>query len=174
MTGSITQESRLICAIPVTITSQQHGHTVLAAWRWDCPWSIRHRLQLVGVSDCLTIDNGILKTAVDTEQVEMPCGPADWSRSIPISKQKYLPTFWRRFVPYAIFWLTKLKKEEKKPEKNTWYLLIVIHMKHITVLGFDDISDRNLGIIFNGASTQLFRPGKWVIRLGQRSTDGRN
>ena len=50
---------------------------------------------------------------------------------------------------------------------NTLYPLANIHMEHINVLNFDDKSERNLcfsfgnlGIIFNGASAQLFPPGR--------------
>ena len=52
-------------------------------------------------------------------------------------------------------------------QENTLYPLAIIHMEHINVLDFDDTytSERNLcfsfgnlGIIFNGASTQLFPP----------------
>ena len=54
-------------------------------------------------------------------------------------------------------------------QENTLYPLATIHMEHINVLGFDDKSERNLcfsfgnlGIIFNGASAQLFSPReKW-------------
>ena len=71
-------------------------------------------------------------------------------------------SFWRRFVTYAIFWLTKFSR-------NTLYPLAIIHMEHINVLDFDDKSERNLcfsfgylGIIFNGTSAQLFPPReKW-------------
>ena len=62
-------------------------------------------------------------------------------------------------------------------QENTLYPLAIIHMEHINVLGFDDKSEwnlcfsfGNLGIIFNGASAQLFfAQGEMVIRLGQRS-----
>ena len=50
---------------------------------------------------------------------------------------------------------------------NTLYPLAIIHMEHINVMDFDDKYERNLcfsfgnlGIIFNGASVQLFRPGR--------------
>ena len=50
---------------------------------------------------------------------------------------------------------------------NTLYPLAIIHMEHMNVLDFDDKSERklcfsfgNLGIIFNGASAQLFPPGR--------------
>ena len=54
-------------------------------------------------------------------------------------------------------------------QDNTLYPLAIIHMEHINVLDFDDKSERNLcfffgnsGIIFNGASAQLFPPReKW-------------
>ena len=54
-------------------------------------------------------------------------------------------------------------------QENTLYPLAIIHMEHIHVLGFNDKSERNLcfsfwnlGIIFNGASAQLFPPReKW-------------
>ena len=54
-------------------------------------------------------------------------------------------------------------------QDNTLYPLTIIHMEHINVLDFDDKSERNLcfsfgnsGIIFNGASAQLFPPReKW-------------
>ena len=54
-------------------------------------------------------------------------------------------------------------------QDNTLYPLAIIHMEHINVLDFDDKSVRNLcfsfgnsGIIFNGASAQLFPPReKW-------------
>ena len=60
------------------------------------------------------------------------------------------------------------------------YLLIILHIEHINVLDFDDVSDRNwwfcsgnLRIIFIGDSAQLFSAqGEWVIRLGQRSSTG--
>ena len=45
---------------------------------------------------------------------------------------------------------------------SSWYLLITIHTKHINALDFDDKSGNwsfsfgNVGIIFNGASAQLF------------------
>ena len=73
-------------------------------------------------------------------------------------------SFWRRFVTYAIFWLTEFSR-------NILYPLAIIHMEHINVLDFDDKSERNLcfsfgnlGIIFNGASVQLFPPReKWLF-----------
>ena len=50
-------------------------------------------------------------------------------------------------------------------QRNALYPLVIIHMEHINVLDFGDKSDRNwcfsfgnLGIIFNGASAQLFPP----------------
>ena len=54
-------------------------------------------------------------------------------------------------------------------QDNTLYPLAIIHMEHINVPDFDDKSERNLcfsfgnsGIIFNGASAQLFPPrDKW-------------
>ena len=54
-------------------------------------------------------------------------------------------------------------------EGNTLYPLAIIHMEHINVQDFDYKSERNLcfsfgnlGIIFNGASAQLFPPReKW-------------
>ena len=74
--------------------------------------------------------------------------------------------YWRLFVTYAIFSLKKCKK------KKTWYLLNSIYVKHINVLDFDDKFDciryfsyGILGIIFNGASAQLFSAQEqWVIR----------
>ena len=52
-------------------------------------------------------------------------------------------------------------------QDNTLYPLAILHMEHINVLDFDDKSERNLcfsfgnsGIIFNGASAQLFPPRK--------------
>ena len=52
---------------------------------------------------------------------------------------------------------------------NTLYPLAIIHMEYINVLDFEDKSERNLcfsignlGIIFSGASAQLFPPReKW-------------
>ena len=63
---------------------------------------------------------------------------------------------------------------------NTLYPLAIIHMEYINVLDFEDKSERNLcfsfgnlGIIFSGASAQLFpAQGEMVIRLGQRSPTG--
>ena len=81
---------------------------------------------------------------------------------MPISKQKSLPPFIfleairhiRHFLIDKVF-------------KETLYPLANIHMEHINVLNFDDKSERNLcfsfgnlGIIFNGASAQLFPPGR--------------
>ena len=56
-------------------------------------------------------------------------------------------------------------------QENILYPLAIIHMEHINVLDFDDKSERNLcfsfgnlGIIFNGASVQLFPPReKWLF-----------
>ena len=56
-------------------------------------------------------------------------------------------------------------------QENTLYPLAIIHMEHINALDFDDKSERNLcfsfgnlGIIFNGASAQLFPPReKWLF-----------
>ena len=89
-----------------------------------------------------------------------------------ISKQSlcHHSLFWRQFVTYANFLLTKFSK-------NTWYLLINMHMKHINVLDFDDKSDRNccfsfgnFGIIFNGASAQPFLPGRMGNSAGSDVT----
>ena len=72
-------------------------------------------------------------------------------------------SFWRRFVTYAIFYWQSF-------QGNTLHPLAIIHMEDINVLDFDDKSERNLwvfcfgnlGIIFNGASAQLFPPReKW-------------
>ena len=83
--------------------------------------------------------------------------------SHPISKQKSLSPFVfleairhiRHFFDWQSF------------QGNTLYPLAIIHMEHINVLDYDDKSERNLcfsfgnlGIIFNGASAQLFPPGR--------------
>ena len=59
--------------------------------------------------------------------------------------------------------------EWQRFQDNTLYPLAIIHMEQINVLDFDDKSERNLcfsfgnsGIVFNGASAQLFPPReKW-------------
>ena len=63
--------------------------------------------------------------------------------------------FWRRFVtPFF----------HRRSEKITWYLLSIIHMKHKCAGFWWKIWQKmvfsywNLGILFNGASAQLFPP----------------
>ena len=82
-------------------------------------------------------------------------------------------SFWRRFITYTIFWLTKFSK-------HFWYPIIILHMKQTNVLDFDVKSDRNscffllktLGLFQRGWCTTFSAQGDWVIRLGQRSPTG--
>ena len=84
-----------------------------------------------------------------------------------ISKQKSLPPF--DFLEAIRHLGHFLIDKVKKATKTHLYPLTIIHMEHINVLDFDDKSETNLrfsfgnlGIIFNGASAQLFLPReKW-------------
>ena len=87
------------------------------------------------------------------------------SRWLSISKQKSLPPFvFLEAIRHIRHFLI-----DKVFEKKHLYPLAIIHMEHINVLDFDDKSERNLrfsfgnlGIVFNGASAQLFPPReKW-------------
>ena len=82
-----------------------------------------------------------------------------------ISKQMSLPPFVFleaiRHIRHFFYW--------QSFQGITLHPLAIIHMEDINVLDFDDKSERNLcfffgnlGIIFNGASAQLFPPReKW-------------
>ena len=85
-------------------------------------------------------------------------------RPLAISKQKPLPPF---VFLEAIRHIRHF--DWQSFQGNTLYPLAIIYIEHINVLDFDDKSERNLcfsfgnlGVIFNGASAQLFPPReKW-------------